>query len=212
MYAAVPQVAQPNQQLTADEEAVIICRCRAGDWSSYGRLVTRYRRLVWAAVDAVLMGLPEEAAEEAVQEVFIRAFEKLHTYRGSGAFSTWLFALARNHALSLRRRRARRPQPASIEAWMEDGRTPRSLAVGDGNPAAEYAAAQQRRALERAMAQLPQQYLEALNLYYLNELSYEEVSIVLKIPINTVKTRLRRAKNKLLADTARLGWAGVEDV
>src|SRR5437773_11258457 len=99
------QTAALSPGLAPDREAAILRRCQAGDWSCYGEVVDRYRRLVWAAVTAA--GADEARAEDLVQEAFIRAYEKLYLFSFGSSFACWLYRLARNHALSASRKQRR---------------------------------------------------------------------------------------------------------
>lgn len=194
--------------LMPDREAEILARCRAGDWSEYGALVQRYRRLVWAAVDAVLCG--DESVADVVQESFIRAYEKLHTFRGSSNFSSWLYRLARNHALSFVRHRSRRPRADSLDVERAGGRDYHSILPDSKRPDREYELSRRQQDLERMLRELPQEYREVIDLYYNSELSYLEIAEVLQLPLNTVKTKLRRARLRLVEIAQRVGWANNE--
>ncbi len=185
-------------------EHQILAACRAGDWSEYGVLVKRYRRLVWAAVDAVVAD--ETAAADLVQEAFIRAYEKLHTFRGRSRFSSWLYRVARNQALSHVRRLRRRPPPASLDDGAAGERDLHEKTAGDGGPDQDYEHLARARAVERMLKSLPASYRELVNLHYLGEFSYQDIADTLGMPINTVKTKLRRARLRLQEQARRLGW------
>ena len=104
-----------SRQSDTELEDNILQRCRSGDWSEFGWIVQRYQRLVWSAVDGVVDD--KEAVPDLIQETFIRVYEKLHTFKYKSSFSSWLFRLARNHALSYSRRIQRRPRIASIDEY-----------------------------------------------------------------------------------------------
>ena len=185
--------------LSAERETEILRACLAGDWSGYGTLVDRYRRLAWAAVDAVLDD--PEAVPDVVQEVFIRAYEKLHTFRFNSRFSTWLYRIARNHAMNFRRRALRLP---AVSLDWEAGL--RAKLAGGEQPERAYFVRERRRALGRMVAALPARYRAVVNLYYLGELTYEEIAEVLRTPLNTVRTHLRRARLQLARQAIECGW------
>lgn len=185
-------------------EQQILAACRAGDWSEYGVLVKRYRRLVWAAVDAIVAD--ETAAADVVQEAFIRAYEKLHTFRGQSRFSSWLYRVARNQALSHVRRLRRRPPPASLDDGQDGERDLYQKTAGDAGPDLGYEQVARARAVDQMLAALPASYRELVNLHYLGEFSYQDIADTLGMPINTVKTKLRRARLRLQEQARRLGW------
>jgi RNA polymerase sigma-70 factor (ECF subfamily) len=182
----------------------VLTRCLAGDWNSYGWLVERYRRMVWAVVDAVLVEKSEVA--DVVQEVFIRAYQKLPGFRFQSAFSTWLYRLARNHAISHLRSRRRRPQTHSIDAEPAVGTVAHERLPGPSFPDADYLEAARQRELTSFLKHLDSPYREVINLYYLGDYSYEEMAELLSVPVNTVKTRLRRARMRLVSLAEQGGW------
>lgn len=192
-----------SEGLTAAHEREILARCRAGDWSGYGLIVARYRRLVWAAVDAVLCG--DVLVDDVVQEVFIRTYEKLHTFRGAASFSSWLYRLARNHAIGHLRKITRRPRLSSLD----DGDSGLALSErlpDSDRPDSGYTVDARRAAVSKMVTDLPREYREVVNLYYTSELSYEDIANVLRLPLNTVKTRLRRARLRLSQSARETGW------
>jgi RNA polymerase sigma-70 factor (ECF subfamily) len=192
-----------REGLTVAHEREILACCRAGDWSDYGQIVTRYRRLAWAAADAVLSG--DAGIDDVVQEAFIRVYEKLHTFRGESSFSSWLYRLARNQAISHLRKVTRRPRQSSLDDT-EGGRAlAERLADGD-RPDAGYSEEARRQVLNMMVKRLPREYREVVNLYYTSELSYEDIASVLRLPLNTVKTRLRRARLRLSQSAREAGW------
>jgi RNA polymerase sigma-70 factor (ECF subfamily) len=208
---------EAGERLSPAEELELLRDCQAGDWSGYGLLVQRYRRLVWSAVDAVL---PDTSlAEDAVQAVFVRAYEKLGSFSFRSSFSSWLWRLARNYALNLRRRHNRRPLSFSLDGLLSQGRVPRAsgpipntpaeadlLIDPAGDPAEALSAAARQGALRSMLADLPEDQRAALNLFYSAELSYEQIAQVLGMPVNTVRTKLHRAKARLAQLAVERGW------
>ncbi|MCB1217599.1 sigma-70 family RNA polymerase sigma factor [bacterium] len=185
-------------------DEAIIRRCQAGDWSDYDRLVERHRRIVWAAIDAVIDN--KSLIPDLVQESFIRAYRKMDTYQFMSSFSSWIFRLARNHAISYLRSKAAKLKSTSIDDDADDSVPISQRIAGGSEPAEEYERQDMRRSLDQILAQLPEHYRAVLNLYYLQELSYEEIAKIQDIPLNTVRTHLRRARQKLMELTGQGGW------
>lgn len=187
----------------SDHEEGLIRRCQAGDWADYGELVTRYQRLAWAAIDAVVDD--KASIPDLVQEVFIRVYEKLHTFTFQARFSSWLFRISRNIGLNFNRTRSRRPRYDSLEHKVETGGT---ISAGDqmDNPEAHYAAATKMEVVERLLRRLPEKYRVVVNLYYVQEYSYSDMASALGLPLNTVRTRLKRGRERLLELSRQAGW------
>ena len=179
----------------SDYEDGLIRRCQAGDWSDYAELVTRYQRLAWAAVDAVVED--KSSIPDLVQEAFIRVYEKLHTFNFRAKFSSWLFRIARNIGLNYNRTRSRRPKYDSLEEKAESSGA-LSIANHGDEPEAQFATTSRMEVVEGLLLQLPEKYRVVLNLYYLQEYSYTDIASALGWPLNTVRTRLKRGRERLL--------------
>lgn len=178
----------PNPEPLSD--AGLIARVMTQqDQHAFRQLVLRYQSPVrrWARR---LCNGDEAAADDLAQEVFIKVYRSLHSFRGEARFSTWLYRIAFNLAVSQKR--------LARERWtridLEDV-TPEleSHQVQPGHAGSVDA----RRDLEAAMAQLSQSQQWALRLSLEEELTQEEVAEVMGIPLGTVKTHLLRGKKAL---------------
>ena len=171
----------------SDEE--IVERVCGGETAEFAILVDRYQQPV--------LGLGyrffrrREEAEDFAQEVFLQAFRRLSTFRATGRFYSWLMRIAYTWGTRVLRRRA------DYEALGE-----RPMPDPAPGPGEAYERAESKRLVADAIRALPRRYADCIGLYYYFELSYQEVSDVTGLPLNTVRSHLRRAK-RLLAD--RLG-------
>jgi RNA polymerase sigma-70 factor (ECF subfamily) len=129
----------------------------------------------------------QQAAEDVVQEVFIKVYRTIDTFEGDSAFSTWLFRVTRNTCVDLLRQGKRRPVPVD-PVDMPSGSTPdHSQRIVDS------------AALEQAMQTLAPEDKEALGAITLFGLSYEEAADAIGVPVGTVKSRVFRARRTLVA-------------
>ncbi|HKQ62762.1 MAG TPA: sigma-70 family RNA polymerase sigma factor [Candidatus Polarisedimenticolaceae bacterium] len=170
----------------AAQEQRLAAAALAGDADAFGQLVERYQRLV--ASIAWRYGLRREELEDAVSEVFLKAYRNLHLYRPEHPFSTWLYRLATNqvldHARKLRREGTRSELPEQLP--------------GSAEPAPDGLERQERTTLvRRALREVPLRYREALFLVYVEGLKVDEAARVLAAPVGTVKTRLMRGREAL---------------
>jgi RNA polymerase sigma-70 factor (ECF subfamily) len=188
-----------------DEDLVV--GVLAGDESAYGRLVTRYRDYVYTI--AVRIVGDESDAEDVAQETFVRAYRALPKFRGDSKFSSWLYRIATNRALTHLKRRRRRGSVVDVDAGphveAEAGRSevgespgPDELVIGE-----EF-----RRQVRAAVLRLPEQYRVVVTLFYLEERSYKEVAAILGIPMGTLKTHLHRARALLRESMKGTGLEG----
>jgi RNA polymerase sigma-70 factor (ECF subfamily) len=176
-----------------DDDRRLIAACLGGKRDAFGELVSRYQgRLYNAAIR--LVDNAEDAAD-VVQDAFLNAFTSLSSFKGDSEFFTWLYRIAFNTAISLKRKK--RPT-VSLEA---------TRAGGDGidpddpseytRPGAALERSEDERQLHAAMARLSYEHREALVLKDIEGLKYEEMAEILGVPVGTVRSRLHRARTEL---------------
>jgi RNA polymerase sigma-70 factor (ECF subfamily) len=167
-----------------------------GDRTAFGRLVDLHKRTVFGLCVRLLRD--GEEARDAAQETFVRAFGAIGTYDAGQPFAPWLLRIARNHCLDLLRRRVPAGAEVRLDAEPEDGAPARELADTSAPGAEELMdRAQARRSLEAAVAGLPPNYREVIQLFHVEHLSYKEIASTMDVPIGTVMTWLHRARGKL---------------
>lgn len=173
-------------------DAVLLERFAAGDRAALDDLFRRYRGVVYR-VAYRLLGREADALD-AVQDAFVKVLTHLDRFRGHSSFKTWLLRIASNAALDLGRHRmrdARMPQAPAGDAADRFGAA--------GLPAADAALvrADLRRAIDAALARLPESQRQTFVLHADGGLSYREVADALGISIGTVMSRLFYARQKL---------------
>ncbi|PJE64843.1 MAG: hypothetical protein COU90_01095 [Candidatus Ryanbacteria bacterium CG10_big_fil_rev_8_21_14_0_10_43_42] len=134
-----------------------------------------------------------EEAEDILQEVFIKTYINLHDFDETLNFSSWIYRIARNHVISMHRKRMVRP-----EGWLAnmDDSSLENLA-GDMDIVGEVDAALLGEHLRKVINCLQDPYKEIVILRFFEEKEYKEISDIMKIPMGTVATYIRRAKNQL---------------
>jgi len=179
----------------------VVAAAQAGDDGAFGKIVEHYQRRVFAV--AYRMTCNAAQAEELAQEVFLRVWRKLGTFRPSAPLGPWLLRLASNVCINALKKR--RVPTVSMQAADEEGGTREPAA--DGPDASELAARRElAERLEAAIAELPDEYRLVVTLRHVEGLSYEEIAAALDAPLGTVKVRLFRARERL----RRLLGPGVE--
>ncbi|MBD3347574.1 MAG: sigma-70 family RNA polymerase sigma factor [Candidatus Eisenbacteria bacterium] len=184
----------------------LVALTAAGDDEAYRLLVERYSDFVYTVVLRIVRN-PEDA-EDVAQEAFVRAHRSIGRFRGDSKFSSWLYRIAVNRALTHLKRRRRRPQTVEMSV------SPRveaeiSSRHGDEDPERAVLDEEFRARVRHAVSKLPPRYRAAVTLFYLEERNYKEVAEVLGIPMGTLKTHLHRARallrDELLAEEAERG-------
>jgi RNA polymerase sigma-70 factor, ECF subfamily len=158
-----------------------------GDHQAFGRIVDAYKAPVYNLAYRMLRSGPE--AEDAAQEIFLRAYTKLASYDRARKFSTWLLSIASNYCIDMLRRR--RATIVDIEDVAF------SLPSDAPGPERSALVQEQREAVARAINRLPDGYRLVTVLRYYNDLSYEEIEQATGLSEATVKTRLHRARRQL---------------
>lgn len=181
--------------MTREEEYAVIRRVCDGDTDAFEALVTAYQKQVYNLALRTVGN--EEDAADMTQEAFLRAYRSLGSFRGDSKFSVWLYRLTTNICIDFLRSRGRRPT-VSLTAADED-EEPQELDVADDrfDPVQSLERAELRRAVQRGLASLPEDYRRILMLRELSGLSYAEIGQVLRLEEGTVKSRLFRARKKL---------------
>ena len=133
-------------------------------------------------------------AEDAAQEIFLKAYHALRNFRGASTFSTWLYRIAANHCKDLLRVRARQ-RTESWDALIEQhGEHIQELLVASEDQQAALANAE---LIEKILSSLPPDYRVILTLREVEGLSYDELAATLHCSLDAVKARLRRARQAL---------------
>ena len=168
-------------------------RASDGDGAAFAELVRRYQDRIYRFL-LRLTRSPDDALD-LTQETFLRAYQGIERWRPEALFRTWLFRIARNQAFD-RLRRDRRVEFIELEQDAD-------IASGAPGPDALLEARQSFHLLEQALVRLPAQHREILLLREIEEMSYDDIAMVLDLNIGTVKSRIARARSALLDNMQR---------
>jgi RNA polymerase sigma-70 factor (ECF subfamily) len=198
----VPTTPEPTApQGTRDPDHDLVEACRAGRGDAFGSLVRRHEARV-VRLAARLLG-DADAALDAAQEAFVKAWRALPRFQGESRFSTWLVRIVINQCRNdLRRRRTvKHTRPLSLDAPAAgDGSVADGVAGRSPDPFAVARGREVERALGAALSRLDPEAREVVWLRDAEDLSYEDIAEVLGVPVGTVRSRLHRAR----ADLRRL--------
>jgi RNA polymerase sigma-70 factor (ECF subfamily) len=179
---------------SACPDVLLMLQTKAGDQEGFNLLVLRYRNELVGYL--ARMVLNHAVAEELAQETFLRAYRSRHTYEPSARFKTWLYAIGMRLALNWIRdtRRKRRCEP--LEGIFIDGR-PREFP--DPTPLADAVVmrSDKARAVQKALANLPERQRMVVIMHKYQDLTYEEIAEVLGCSQQAVKSLLFRAHSAL---------------
>jgi RNA polymerase sigma factor (sigma-70 family) len=165
------------------EENKLIDRILAGDQNEYATLVDRYKSYAFTIALKIVQNRSD--AEEVAQDAFVKAFHYLRSFNREAKFSTWLYRIVFNTAIS-HHRKNRRPLESLQDTFGETGPSERNLEKED-----------KQVFIARAMEKLNETDRMALSLFYLQEFSLEEVAAIMEQNQNTIKVRVHRARLRL---------------
>lgn len=174
------------------DDEVLIRLIVADNADSLSELYDRYNRLVFSLALNIVDN--PGTAEEITLDVFTQIWEKAGTYQPEKAkVSTWMTTITRNRSIDVLRRRKSRPERLSADLFQ----LPSDHLSQDENLEDNAQAALQRERVREAVAQLPEDQREALQLAFFKGYTHRQIADVLDLPLGTVKTRIRLAMGKL---------------
>lgn len=180
-------------QSTMKDESTWLAALRRGDERAVRKLVDNYGTRIYNVALRILRN-PQDA-EDAMQETFIKALDKLHQFDGRASFLTWLYRIGVNTSLmALRKRRAkqRKEEPLELPSFNELRR--REMIDWSADPARKLLRGELQQTMDAAIARLPEKYRVVFVLRDLEGLSTEQAGKVLGITPGNVKVRLLRAR------------------
>ena len=170
----------------------------AGDEDAFAELVSRYRNQITSYI--YRMTNDYDGAVDLAQETFLRVYRAAGRYQTTHAFSTYIYRIATNLAISeLRKRKRRRLVSLTGLLSSGDGQEPRDFDAPDDRPLQDVSLvdAERRRVVKRAISTLPDRYRAPLVLRDVEGKSYDEIAAILRTSEGTVKSRINRARNFL---------------
>jgi RNA polymerase sigma-70 factor, ECF subfamily len=179
------------------EDRALVARASQGDAEAFTKLVRAHSSLVYRVA---LRMLGAENAQDATQEVWIRVWRNIKSFRAESAFSTWLYTITLNTCLSARQREARRQE----REYLPGEQMPYYLLLvaepqgGEADPEAATLSAERRDEIQEALFQVRAEHRAALVLRHMEGLSYAEIAEVLEVPEGTAKGWVSRGRAAML--------------
>lgn len=188
---STPPFIMDNQFRYTDEE--LIARFQKGDEQAYTELVNRYRDKLMTFVYRFVNDM--EQAEDIIQDTMLKLYTHKHYYRNIAKFSTWIYTIAGNLAKTELRKRKNRKVTNISQMGPEDRdyELPSVAPETDEVVQSEYI----EKKIQAAIQNLPLHFRTVTILRDIQELSYEEISKIVEVPLGTVKSRINRARLQL---------------
>jgi RNA polymerase sigma-70 factor (ECF subfamily) len=195
---AFPSAIQPEVLEDTASDHALLEATRTGDQDAFAELVSRYRNQITSYI--YRMTNDYDGAVDLAQETFVRVYRAADRYQRTYAFSTYIYRIATNLAISELRKRKRR-KLVSLTGFFQsgDGSEARELNPPDERPLqdSELVETERRNAVQRAISTLPEKYRAPLILRDVDGRSYDEIAEILQTSEGTVKSRISRARGFL---------------
>lgn len=169
----------------------LITRCRRGDRQALGELIKEYERPIYNAAYRILGNMDDAA--DVTQTVFMKAFERLDQYNPEYKFFSWIYRIAVNESINLHHRNR------NLQSLEDED------IAGVSNPEEDVDANKLSRIIQAGLMELQDDYRTVVVLRHFSDMSYRDISVVLRIPEKTVKSRLYSARQLMKARLAEQG-------
>jgi RNA polymerase sigma factor, sigma-70 family len=192
-------IAENDSERTRAADYNAVKRALDGDTDAFAELVDRYQNMVYNLAFQSLRN-PDDAFD-ASQDVFLKVYKALKSFRGDSKFSTWIYSIAQNTIRDYIRARSRRITPLSLSDYGDGdsgGGEVRQLDIPDSDPKSSPAEVYERKerdeAVREAISSLSETHREIVVMRDIEGCSYEQISERLGLELGTVKSRLNRAR------------------
>ena len=174
-------------------DEVLIKKFQNGDISAYNQIVFRYKDRLLNFIYRFLNDL--DRSEDLVQHTLLKLYTHKDSYREIAKFSTWLYTIAANMARTELRKLKRRKTFSVTELSHEDREF--IISSSDADPSDDHLSQSFEKNVQRALSALPDDFKTIIILRDIQELSYDEISKIVELPLGTVKSRINRGRVKL---------------
>lgn len=173
-----------------DEDKELVKRTIKGEKEAFEMIIRKYQQPMLNYIGRMIG--ERELALDFTQEVFIRTYSSLHSYKPQYKFSTWLFKIASNFIIDYWRKK--KIDAFSLDQQLDNGLP--SLQIPDDEPSIlkKFEISQLRERIERALEKIPAPLREVFVWRHINEFSYEEMAEIKGLPLGTIKNRVFQAK------------------
>ncbi|NJD03334.1 MAG: sigma-70 family RNA polymerase sigma factor [Ruminiclostridium sp.] len=180
----------------SDREKDLLEGAKSGDVAAFEQLIESYQKKIFNMALRMLGNYDD--AGDLTQEVLIRIYKSIRSFKEQSSFSTWIYRITTNVCLDeIRRRKNRKVISLDEEIKLDDGDMKRQIESDEPSPEETAEAEDLKKIVNDAIARLSEEHRIAIVLRDIQGLSYEEIAEVLKCPEGTVKSRINRARQAL---------------
>lgn len=174
-----------EQDIIKKRDFALVKSAAAGNKASFAKLMSLYKTRVFYFGKSFFHN--EADSEDFVQDVFLKVFMNLDSFKGNSQFSTWLMKIAWTTAVNSVKRRKEYLPIADETAILDTDATPEERQIQ----------CLTQEAIRQAVSELPEKYAVCIEMYFSYDIPYQEISEITEIPVNTIKSHIFRAKKLL---------------
>lgn len=175
--------------MVKNSDQIYIDKVLQGDTNAFAYLINKYKDMAYTV--AIKIVKSHEDAEEVAQDSFLKAYEKLDSFKGNSKFSTWLYTIVyRNSITKIRKKKVATTDIDDyvMDNYSEGSEFPQLEAIKNG---------EQQKYVREAIDRLPEKDALLITLFYMNESSVEEIEQITNLTQSNIKVKLFRARKKL---------------
>ncbi len=182
--------------MTTEEVLILIERCKNGDMVAFEDIVHQYERLVYATAYRMLNNHSD--AQDVSQEVFIKVYKKLDSYKPTYSFGAWISTITSNTSIDyIRKHKKQSLLSLDKEIEFDDSSVGLTLESNDPTPEQELMQKEKRELIQKAIELLDEESRELIILRDINGIPYNEIAESLDLKLGTVKSKISRSRIKL---------------
>lgn len=187
---------------TASSDAAIVKRVQNGDVQAYNILVLRYQHKVCEIANKFVNNRAD--AGDIAQEAFIKAYKAIGSFRGESSFYTWLYRIVVNAAKTYLESNSRHRYYVDVDAPEFESQDTQGVLTSQESPDRLIESEELEQVISKALAELPEDLRTAITLREIEGMSYDDIALVMKTPIGTVRSRIFRARQFIEERMAQL--------
>lgn len=188
------QPARKGASESSLEDDKFIIDAKKGDQRAYKKIMEKYEKPLFFHVYKMIKD--QNQVEDIVQEAFMKAFKNLDSYDTSYAFSTWLYRITTNHTIDYLRKKKLKTTSIHNPIRTKEGEMEIEIS-GESRTDRDIIRKERKQIINHAIKNLPEKYRVVIEMRHLEELSYQEISDELDLPLGTVKAHIFRAREML---------------
>lgn len=188
------EISRKDASESSLEDDFYVKRAIEGDQDAFRFLMDKYEKPLYYHI--IKMVKSHEQVEDIIQESFVKAFSNLGSYNTNYAFSTWLYRITTNHTIDYLRKKKLQTTSINEPVRSKDGEMKIQI-VSNSETDRKIIRKERKKIVSDAIQNLPEKYREVIEMRHLDEMSYQEISEELDLPLGTVKAHIFRAREML---------------